>query len=236
VTEYDVLYLSEPSNSGSPTDIAFRAKFANVENYWDDDVYDGGKEVGRLGEKEFYFSCADCISEDNTTLGISFCTDIYGEINKEICEVENNTLHGKVNRCNCYAGFIGPLCHIRPAEGQISIHLDQSGEKFCSVCGGETDDWSLWELDGITTTCLPVPKKPLTFKGTNGTFTRQVGLNLNETHFSIFVSDKKAVSGDGLCRPGAGNVEIYSLLRSSSSEQIHHDYAIELNDNSSFFW
>jgi hypothetical protein len=58
---------------------------------------------------------------------------------------------------------------------------------------------------------------------------------LNETHFSIFVSDKKAVSGDGLCRPGAGNVEIYSTLRDISSEQIHHDYAVKLTNDTSFF-
>jgi len=240
VTHEDVLYVSEPSNSGSPTHLSFRAKLASIENNWDDDTYEGSKSIGRLGGKEFHFSCADCISHDHGgdhgLDGVAYCTGSDGKINHTMCEAKKSDLHGNINRCSCLPGFMGPLCHIRPAEGQILLHMDKDGSGFCPVCGGDVNDWSFWELDGIHKTCLPFPKEPLTFQQPNNvTFTRQLGLNLNKNHFSVFVSGDSAVGGNDLCRPGDGIKEIYSLMRNSSTEQIHHDYAIQLSNNISYF-
>ena len=150
---YDIMYVSEPSISSSPANLAFRAKLADWSGNWDDDDYTpvSHSAIARLSEKEFFFFCADCF---NGTEGISICTDERGNVNHDICETVESKHHGIVNRCNCPPGFSGPLCEIRPVEGIVKLHFDY-GDGVCLVCG-EANDWSLWDL-GIEGTCHPYP-------------------------------------------------------------------------------
>eukprot|EP00804_Cyclotella_cryptica_P019391 CCRYP_021124-RA/>CCRYP_021124-RA protein AED:0.13 eAED:0.53 QI:0/0/0.5/1/1/1/2/190/860 len=235
VTAYDLLYVSEPSNLVTPANLAFQAKFTDEEGLWEkeDDVFSDSTTVGRLGETQFYFSCADCIY-DSEFGGISYCAATDGTASNDLCEIVESDLHGKVNRCRCQPGFMGPLCQIRPAEGKLLLFVDHDGSGVCRVCG-DGNDWCFWELDGIDTTCMPFPQKPLLFQGTTGTFSRQLGLRLNDTHFSVFVSGDSTARGNNLCRPAASVKEIYSSMRNGGNEQIQHDYAIQLNNNESYF-
>ena len=119
-------------------------------------------------------------------------------------------------------------------EGTIKLHLD-SGSGQCSVCG-EANDWSLWRLDGIEQTCLSFPGGPLLFNGTNGTFVRHIGLNLNMTHFSVFVSSVNATSEGDLCQIDDGTEEIFAISRNYTSDnQIEIDQAVQITNNSSSY-
>ena len=222
-SRHDILYISEHSNSGSPTNIVFRAMLAAEEG--DDDV-PNFLNIGRLGETEFNVVCADCYNGED---GISLCADGSGKgaSKNGICETVKSEVHGPVNRCNCEPGFLGPLCHTRPAEGTIKLHLDH-GSGHCEVCG-EANDWSLWRLDGIDQTCISFPNGPIFFNGTNGTFARHLGLNLNMTHFSVFVSSNNATSEGDLCQLEDGTKEIFAFSRNTTFEnQIEINKAVHL--------
>ena len=214
-------YISEPSNLASPANVPFRAHFTDAAE----------DSIGRLGDGEYTPICADCITDGID--GVSFCTDRGGFRNDELCMTEFKQPHGKVNRCACPPGFRGPLCHIRPIEGTSTLYLDRL--PMCSVCN-EGNPWTLYYLDGTTKTCEASPlSEPLFFQDINGTsFTRRIGLYLNMTHFSVFVSSSNETV-ESLCETKDGTKEIYSMERTASEETIHLDFAIHLDNRKDFF-
>lgn len=136
VSAYDLLYVSEPSNLATPANLAFQAKFTDEEGSWnwDDDVFVDSTTGGRLCETQFFFSCADCVINDEVG-GLSYCAATNGTASKDLCEIGESKLHGEVNRCHCQPGFMGPLCRIRPTEGKLSLFVDHDGSGLCRVCG-----------------------------------------------------------------------------------------------------
>jgi len=233
--EYDYEYISEYSNEGSPANVPFRASLSGQGS---------DSSVGKLGDEEFILLCADCEEDDDYASGISYCLGSNGMQNNSLCISENSPLLKRpVNRCNCEHGFIGPLCQTRPVEGKLLLHLEHGKKNSCSICG-ENNMWTVWELTGLNDkTCLPFPREPLVFEGANGTVvSRQLGLYLNETHFSVFVSnnghffpkDDDGDSNEVICSVQEGSNEFFSIQRNNVSnlmEQTHVDLAVLLNNN-----
>ncbi len=87
---YQVLYVSDPTTSSSPTNLAFRAILADWAGNWDDEIYrDKTSAIARMGEKEFFFFCADCFNGTEDSIGsTSICTDESGKQNIDICKTE----------------------------------------------------------------------------------------------------------------------------------------------------
>ena len=211
-SEYITSYISDPSTLAGPTNVPFRA--------W---LTEGAEDsIGKLGEIEYELLCADC---DDGESGISYCVGSWGETDYSLCKSEKNELHGDVNRCSCLPGFDGPLCHVRPVEGTSSLHLDHR-TGVCSTCG-EENPWSVWTLDGNSVTCVSMGT--LLFNDGNETFTRQLGIHLNMTHFSVFVSRNEETI-DTLCEAKEGTDEIHSISRDVSDEWIYVNYAIHLDN------
>ena len=118
------------------------------------------------------------------------------------------------------------------------LHLEHGTANACSVCG-EKNMWTVRELIGLYgNTCLPFPREPLVFEGANSTIvSSQLGLFLNETHFSVFVSNG-ADSSAVLCSVHEGSKEILSIKRRNVTklmEQTHVDLAVFLNKTKDFF-
>jgi len=220
------MYISEPSDFGSPARVPFRAVLVNT--------YEAST-LGELGDEEFMLVCADC-DNDSEYWPVSSCKDINGLTNESMCvEEESEFLQTTIKRCKCAPGYDGPLCYIRPIEGTVSLHLDH-GTDACSVCG-RGNVWTIREINGITNTCLPFPKEPLVFEDTDGSKVyRQLGIHLNLTHFSVFVStNTESSSGDHLCNANEGAKEIKSVERSMVGDRIGINYAIHLNQTKDFF-
>mmetsp|Transcript_4516 Transcript_4516/g.8670 ORF Transcript_4516/g.8670 Transcript_4516/m.8670 type:complete len:237 (+) Transcript_4516:628-1338(+) len=140
-----------------------------------------------------------------------------------------------------------------PAEGKVLLYLEHDKNNFCSVCG-ENNIWDVWNLLGLyEDTCLPFPREPLFFEGGDGTIlSRQFGLHMNDTHFSVFVSNKgrffqyeddgshDANELDGarqlICSVQEGSSEIYSIKHSTvPSDQTNIDLAVLLDNNEASF-
>ena len=191
----------------------------------------GDSTVGKLGSEEFELQCADCKDDEDDETGISNCVDSNGGTDHDLCKPTTNELHGTVKRCDCLPGFKGPLCHIRPVEGTATLYLDHSSAAgVCSVCG-KGNMWTLWNLDGAEngTSCIPFPSnEPLVFASNDDTaqVSRHVGLHLNMTHFSVFLSSNSEVNTDTLCEEAT---EIYSVNRDVSDEQIKIETVIHIN-------
>jgi len=230
---YSQYKSSELSYAGMP-DVPFRAQFTSEESDW---------SFGRLGEKEFNLLCADCLNGES---GVTNCFGEDGLENTELCQLVNQP-EETVYRCNCPPGFIGPLCQTRPVEGNVQLHLEHGAPNACSSCG-ENNMWNVWDLTGNgDNTCIPFPREPLIFEGSDGTIvTRQVGLHLDETHFSVFVSDHGRFFPKGnntgaselICDVQEGSKKIHSIKRSNVpnyKNQIHIDFAVMLNNISDFF-
>ena len=184
--------------------------------------------MGKLGSEEFELQCADC-KDDYEATGISNCVDSNGSTNHDLCKPTTHELHGTVKRCDCLPGYKGPLCHIRPVEGTGTLYLDHSSAAgVCSVCG-KGNMWTLWDLDGAEngTSCISFPSnEPLVFASNDESLSRHVGLHLNMTHFSVFLSSNSEVNTDTLCEEAT---EIYSVNRDVSDEQIKIETVIHIN-------
>jgi len=72
----------------------------------------------------------------------------------------------------------------RSVEGMVQLHLHHGDPNACSSYG-ENNMWNVWALIAFNNkTCIPFPREPLIFEESDGnTFTRQVGLHLNEIPF-----------------------------------------------------
>merc|ERR1712194_354264 len=210
---------------GSPARVPFRAVLVNTYV---------ASTLGELGDEEFMLLCADC-DNDSEYLPVSSCKDINGWTNESMCvEKESEFLHTTIKHCKCAPGYDGPLCYIRPVEGTVSLHLDH-GTGTCSVCG-KGNVWTIREINGITNTCLPFPKEPLVFEDTDGSKVyRQLGIHLNLTHFSVFVSTNTESSSGEHCNANEGAKEIESVERSMVGGRIGINYAIHLNQTKDFF-
>ena len=152
----------------------------------------------------------------------------WGEINYDLCKATEHETHGEVNRCECLEGFEGPLCHMRPVEGTASLHLDHATGS-CSTCY-EDNPWTTWDInqgpEGTDSPCASMGK--LYFDNGSETFSREFGLHLNSTHFSVFVSN----NGDNnLCVAGDSTQELYSVRRDNTDERIYVDLAVYLDNN-----
>ena len=152
-----------------------------------------------LHYSEYEFLCADCDNGIPATKGASFCVGSWGEINYDLCKATEHETHGEVNRCECLEGFTGPLCHMRPVEGTASLHLDHATGS-CSTCY-EDNPWTTWDInqgpEGTSSPCASMGK--LFFENGSETFSREFGLHLNSTHFSVFVSN----NGDNTSHNGS---------------------------------
>jgi len=177
---------------------------------------------------EYEFLCADCDNGVPATKGASFCVGSWGEINYDLCKATEHETHGEVNRCECLEGFEGPLCHMRPVEGTASLHLDHATGS-CSTCY-EDNPWTTWDInqgpEGTTQPCASMGK--LFFENGSETFSREFGLHLNSTHFSVFVSNN---DDNNLCVAGDGTQELYSVRRDNTDERIYVDLAVYLDNN-----
>jgi hypothetical protein len=227
---YSQYKSSELSYAGMP-DVPFRAQFTSEESDW---------SFGRLGEKEFNLLCADCLNGES---GVTNCFGEDGLEDTKLCQLVNQP-EETVYRCNCPPGFIGPLCQTRPVEGNVQLHLEHGAPNACSSCG-ENNMWNVWDLTGNgDNTCIPFPREPLIFEGSDGnTFTRQVGLHLSSTHFSVFVSDynftfpkgDNSFASENICSAEYGK-KIRSIERNDEpKDQIHIDFAVLLNNSIDFF-
>lgn len=223
----DVLFVSDPTAIGSPSNVPFFGWLSFAATH-----------IGTLHEEEFRLRCADCAASCRDDWDLEWCERTMKKeargtfCNDDIC-IEVEGLNGPVNRCACDPGFMGPLCNIHPVEGSVSLHLQHSGTGgICSVCGGG-DFWYAYKLDGLNRTCITFPKKqPLVFQSDDGdTIFRRVALTLNLTHYSVLIG----IDGrDDLCENQEGQYVIDSFLRNVSDERVNLDYAVYLNKTKGF--
>lgn len=162
---------------------------------------------------------------------MSYCVGSWGETDKSLCKATEHEIHGVVNRCECLPGFQGPLCHMRPVEGTSSLHLDHAAGGVCSTCY-EDNPWTVWDIDGFNVPCAPMGK--LFFEDGSETFSRQLGLHLNASHFSVFSSSNFDESLDTLCVAKEGTEELYAVRRDNTDERIYVNVAIHLDNRKDF--
>ena len=182
--------------------------------------------IGKLGEEEYELLCADC-DDGDTGEGLSFCVGEFGETNKELCKPMEHELHGSVNRCECLPGFSGPLCHLRPVEGTSSLHLDHASGR-CLACY-EDNPWAVWDV-GVKGSCQSMQTLRFQDHLDGESFYRQLGLNVNASHFSVFVSSRKDNASNMLCTAQEGTEELYAVRRDDTDERVYVNLAVHLTN------
>lgn len=143
-------------------------------------------------------------------------------------------------------------------EGTLALRLEHGAANECSACGGQSVrdqfDYTAEEIGQEEPTdtdkCVPFPREPLIFQGTeDGPEARvQLGLYMNATHLSLRVSDNgiyfpKDVEKDKRCQQifgtGGGANELLVLVRDTAltkrDDQTRLDFAVLLDRDQDVF-